>query len=295
MKIAIINGYPRAARDEFDRFEIPQGDELFDRILRELLPDGRWDVFHPADGDPALRLDEYDGYIWTGSNGTIYGDAPENKRQVEIMRAMFELDRPIWGSCWGLQVAALAGGGDVRAGRAGREWLAAREVVLNERGRGHAMFREKPECFDSLVMHLDEVTRLPEGAELLASNAHSEVQAFELRRGESTFWGTQYHPEFDFVTMARLLKSRAGALISEGHLTDESLKDVVENLNRVAENLKDEPDVVPEDLIDNVELAVLGDELELTWTVFNKSLKLLELSNWVEDQFLPSLKRRGRL
>jgi GMP synthase (glutamine-hydrolysing) len=43
--------------------------------------------------------------------------------------------------------------------------------------------------------HFDEVTRLPEGSELWATNAHSRIQAYI--NPQQRLLGTQFHPEFD--------------------------------------------------------------------------------------------------
>jgi GMP synthase (glutamine-hydrolysing) len=43
--------------------------------------------------------------------------------------------------------------------------------------------------------HFDEVTELPEGSALLATNPHSRIQAYINHR--QRLFGTQFHPEFD--------------------------------------------------------------------------------------------------
>ena len=43
--------------------------------------------------------------------------------------------------------------------------------------------------------HFDEVTELPEGAQLLATNPHTRIQAYV--NFEQHLLGTQFHPEFD--------------------------------------------------------------------------------------------------
>jgi GMP synthase-like glutamine amidotransferase len=43
--------------------------------------------------------------------------------------------------------------------------------------------------------HFDEAIELPEGSELLATNAHTRVQAY--MNPEQRLFGSQFHPEFD--------------------------------------------------------------------------------------------------
>jgi GMP synthase (glutamine-hydrolysing) len=56
------------------------------------------------------------------------------------------------------------------------------------------MFAGKGAVFDAPCIHYDEVTRLPDNATLLASNAHSVVQAAVVPVGRSEVWAVQYHP-----------------------------------------------------------------------------------------------------
>ena len=74
-------------------------------------------------------------------------------------------------------MAAVAAGGEVQKNPKGREWAFARDVHLTEAGKQHPLYKGKPSQFDGFIMHLDIVTRIPEGGTLLASNAHSNVQA----------------------------------------------------------------------------------------------------------------------
>ena len=84
------------------------------------------------------------------------------------------------------------------------------------------MYRDKPQAFAALCSHQDEVSVLPEGGTVLASNAISDVQAAEISRGEKCFWGVQYHPEFDFGIIAALVEKRADRHIREGLAVDQS-------------------------------------------------------------------------
>ncbi len=81
-----------------------------------MIPNGNLDILYVADLDVSLRegtsLQSFDGYIWTGSNLTLYHDVPEVTRQIELSRAIYEAGIPQFGSCWGVQMAAMAAGGE---------------------------------------------------------------------------------------------------------------------------------------------------------------------------------------
>ena len=163
-----------------------------------------------------MALTDFDGVVITGSPLSAYEDAPGVRRQIEVARAVFEAGVPTFGSCWGLQLMTAALGGTVRLNPRGREIGFARSIALNDAGRAHAMYRDKPTAFAAFCSHQDEVQALPEGGTVLASNAVSAIQAAEICRGDSCFWGVQYHPEFDFGILAALIDKRADRHIAEG-------------------------------------------------------------------------------
>ena len=74
--------------------------------------------------------------------------------------------------------------------------------------------------FDAPCIHYDEVTRLPDSATLLASNAHSLVQAAIVPVGRSEVWAVQYHPEFDIAQLVQLYTLYADDMIAQGFFAD---------------------------------------------------------------------------
>ena len=131
----------------------------------------------------------------TGSALNVYNGGPGITEQVEMCRAAMATGVPVFGSCWGLQVAVTAAGGEVVLNADGRELGIARKIRLTEAGQGHPLYDGKPDVFDAVAVHLDEVSRLPDGAVVLSCNGHSPVQALEFSvPGGSTFWGVQYQP-----------------------------------------------------------------------------------------------------
>ncbi|HRK19961.1 MAG TPA: type 1 glutamine amidotransferase, partial [Hyphomicrobiaceae bacterium] len=173
-------------------------------------------------GAVGLPLSDFDGAILTGSPWGVYEDRREIPDQIALARRLYEDGVPVFGSCYGLQLMAKALGGDVHVNPRGREVGVARAITLNEAGKAHAMLAGKPAVFDALCSHQDEVSRVPAGGVVLASNDVSHVQAMTVDRGASSFWGVQYHPEFDFLTIASILERTSARNIAEGLARDAS-------------------------------------------------------------------------
>lgn len=282
LKICIINGYPEKNRQALTDAGVAGADELYIRVLSKWIPDARLDVFMIADLGTGLpggaSLESYDAFIWTGSNLTIYEDDPRVTRQIEFARQVYEVGRPSFGSCWGVQMAAAAAGGEVRKNPRGRELGFGRKIRLTSEGRAHPMYEGKPDVFDGFIMHLDEVCRVPPGGRLLASNEHTPVQALEVTHKKGTFWATQYHPEYDLHEMARLFVARGEHLIKEGFFSGRA--DLEAKVSRM-ETLSRHPD--RRDL--RWDLAI-GDDLLV------EPLRQCELRNWLEKLVIPSLTSR---
>lgn len=221
-RILIVNCYPRASRENFDRSDVGHPHDLFRAFLAQEAPNATSEIVYIADPDFALpagtTIDDVDAVIWTGSDLTVYHtDDPRVSQQIEFARQLLEADVPCWGSCWGIQLASLVAGGEVAVNPRGREWGIARDITLTDAAATAPMHDGKPARFDGFIMHLDEVTRLPDGTPLLATNEHTSVQAAII----GSFWATQYHPEYDLHEMGRLIAARAAALVREGFFPDE--------------------------------------------------------------------------
>ena len=282
LAIAILNCYPRASRENFDRSDVGHPHDLYADFLRRYAPQASIDLLFIADADTTLpsgtNLQDYDAYIWTGSDLTIYHhDDPRVIRQIELAQAIFRAGVPCYGSCWGVQMAAVAAGGEVQKNPKGREWGLARDIRPTEAGRRSLLLAGKPDRYDGFIMHLDEVTHLPEGAMLLATNEHTHVQALEVQHENGVFWATQYHPEYNLYEMARLIAARAKPLIGEGFFeTPEEVQAYADKMRR----LHQQPDS-----------ETLRQELRVGDDILDAEIREQELRNWIDHLVLPSLKR----
>jgi GMP synthase (glutamine-hydrolysing) len=240
------------------------------RILRRIDPNLHIDIIAAADADaklpPHTGIADYDGVTMTGSALNIYHGGAPVTRQVELARAVMEAGVAFFGSCWGLQVAVTAAGGEVRANPRGREFGFARRILLTDAGRAHPLFEGKPAVFEAPTVHRDEIAALPPGAEVLASNDFG-IQSACFAYGRGTFWGVQYHPEYDFADIAAAALRYGQAFVTEGMFRDPvALGEFVADLNALQSHPADGP---------------------LTWkyglgrAVCVESLRLLEISNWL--------------
>jgi GMP synthase (glutamine-hydrolysing) len=244
-------------------------------VLRRIDPSLRVDVLAAADGAglPAgVALGSYDGVTVTGSALNVYHGGAPVARQVELAKAVFEAGVPFFGSCWGLQIAVTAAGGEVRAKPRGREFGFARRVVLTAAGREHPLFAGKPAVFEAPAIHRDYIASLPTGAQTLALNDFG-LQAASFTHGRGTFWGVQYHPEYDYQDIAAAAERYGQTLVGEGMFRDAaSLAAFAGELRALQANPADAPLLWKHGL---------GAGMQ------SEPLRLLEIRNWLQVQARP--------
>jgi len=146
----------------------------------------------PQDGLPA-DLDGYQGVVCLGGGMGAEDDA-EHPWLADVRRLLAKAAsqrRPTLGICLGAQLLAVATGGRVEVGRDGPE-VGPQLVAKKDAAWTDPLFAELPLMQDVVQFHTDAITRLPPGAELLASAPHYANQAFRLNR---CVYGIQFHIE----------------------------------------------------------------------------------------------------
>jgi GMP synthase (glutamine-hydrolysing) len=174
----------------------------------------------------AIDLDDWSGIVLGGGPFNM-SDPDEDKSAVQ-RRAEAELrdlagrvvaaDFPFLGACYGIGVLGSLAGGVVD--RTWGEPIGALPIRLTPDGRADPLFGVMPDPFTAYLGHKEAVTRLPDGAALLASTDTCPVHAFRLGRN---VYATQFHPELDAVAICDRIDAYSAHGYYEPH-ERESLK-----------------------------------------------------------------------
>jgi GMP synthase (glutamine-hydrolysing) len=223
MKLLVVEGNTKEIRKERSAFGIKPYHEMFTEMLFFLEPNAQVDSAFPTEGSSELpsieQLQSYDGVLITGSSLSVLENTPAVICQLDFIDKVFSSGVPIYGSCWGLQVATVVAGGKVAKSNNGLELGVSKPIVLTKEGEKSTYFnRKKP--FEALCIHYDEIKVVPKDAIVLATNRHSKVQALQFKYKNSLFFGVQYHPEFIPSVMARIICFLKDTLILKGHYSD---------------------------------------------------------------------------
>jgi GMP synthase (glutamine-hydrolysing) len=278
--ILVIDGNRAATREQQVAAGGQSSGEGYAQVLHELA-EVRCDIVRPADGEvylpEGIGLASYDGVAITGSALNVYDGGAHIERQIELARAVLAAGAPLFGSCWGLQVAVCAAGGRVERNPLGREFGFARRIELNAAGRAHPMFAGKQPVFEAITVHRDAIAELPPGSRVLASNDFG-VQAIEVSHARGRCWGVQYHPEYTFAEIAATALRSGTVLIDEELFADRAeLEAYVSDLRALMRDPRDR---------------------RLTWkhglgtALQSGEGRLVELRNWLEREVLPRAGQR---
>lgn len=161
-------------------------------------------VYEVTRGQFPERLDAHDGWIVSGSRRSTYEDEPWIHELEDLVRRIVAQRRRLVGICFGHQMTAQALGGLVEPAEVG--WgvgVKAFDVVAAP------AWMEPVEDFTILMSHRDQVTRLPEGAELIASADYCPVGAYRI---DDHVFCVQGHPEF-VPELSRILLAKRREVI----------------------------------------------------------------------------------
>lgn len=224
LRLLVVDAYEAAGRRALRASGVTPAGRLYARVLRETDASVEADILECEEAGAAVvdTVDPrtFDGLVWTGSNLTIHEPNELVRRQLRLAGAAFAAGVPQFGSCWAIQLAAVAAGGSCDRNPRGREFGIARAITVSDAGAQHPLLRGRAPVFETFASHEDRVVDLPPNALLLAGNAFCAVQALEVQHHGGVFWATQYHPEYDFHEVGRLAVLRRDQLLRERRFAD---------------------------------------------------------------------------
>ena len=150
--------------------------------------------------DAIPRLDAFDALMVMGGPMDVWQKAehPWLESEIATIREWVAgRKRPFLGFCLGHQLLAEALDGTVAPAR--EPEIGVMTVELTEAGKNSAFLSDIPHAFPCFQWHSAEVTRLPEGAEILASSPACAVNA--MAWGPHAF-SIQFHVEITATTVA---------------------------------------------------------------------------------------------
>lgn len=187
-------------------------------MFSALLPEFEFRYYDVCSGQFPESLDECDGYMCTGSRNSVYENIDWIKQLKQLVKQLYENQKPYVGVCFGHQMLGEALGGKVMKSPSGWNVGVHRFEMLTEED-WMVPFQEE---INLLMMCQDQVVEMPENSKVLAKTIHCPVGMFKV--GE-TMLGIQAHPEFPKKYEEALLKERVEIIgVEKVNSAMESLK-----------------------------------------------------------------------
>ena len=162
-------------------------------LFKRWFPDGcNSSVVYVNSGDSIPAPLRYSHVMHTGSSLSIRSDTDFLEDAESLVRRCAAERIPQMGVCYGHQLIcrALLGSSAVSVCPGGLE---AGWIDVEVTGTGLEIPGAAP-VFRVFQSHFDRVLRIPETAEVIAKNGHTEIQAFIDRK--NNLFSMQFHPEF---------------------------------------------------------------------------------------------------
>ena len=208
MKIGILQ-----ADSVLEQFQPRHGDyprmfmDLFGQAAGGAMP--RFDVINALRDGPYPSPAKCDAYVITGSRYSVYEDLPWLPGLVAFVRQALAAGRCLVGICFGHQLMAHFFGGRAERAPGWAVGVHGSRILCNE-----AWMTPPADAVNLLSSHQDQVTQLPDGAKLIASNDFCPIAGFTWGGQVLTFQG---HPEFPKAYSRDLMNMRRELLGPETH------------------------------------------------------------------------------
>lgn len=160
-----------------------QYNQLITRRIRELHVYSEL-LSHKKTAEEIQALGNVKGIILSGGPHSVY-----NEDSFKIDPAIYELDIPILGICYGMQLTTDMLGGKVQA--SDKREYGQHEIEVANTTDG--IFQGLSDREQVLMSHSDQVTEVPAGFTVTAHSPNTPIAAME--NTERRIYGVQFHPE----------------------------------------------------------------------------------------------------
>jgi len=226
LNVLIVEGNIREDSDFFIKAAGASAADNLKNLILKIQPSINAEIINPGHDEEtsnALKnMIKYNGIVFTGGAMRINDMTDVIKRHINFASNCFNQKKKILAICWGLQVCSAAAGGKVNPGINGAHIGIASDITINNEGEKHFIYKDKKKIFTSPAFNFDEVSELPKDAILLSSDKVNNIMGVSFNAGNSEIIGLQYHPDYEYFQMLKLIDGRKERLfVNKNFLNEE--------------------------------------------------------------------------
>lgn len=197
-------------------------DEVFKNLFKRYNESLIIDNFDLTKMNFPKDIHHYDLFISSGSQNSVYEDLPWINRFKDFVKLLNQHKKKFIGICFGHQMIAQALGGHVE--KSSKGWCLGihRFDVVHK----CSWLYEQLSDFDIIMSCQDQITKLPAGSQVVASNERCDYGIIQI--GEH-FLGIQGHPEWTKAYSKATIKDRKDKIsTADAKIALESLKQEID-------------------------------------------------------------------
>ena len=165
LNILIVEGNIRKDSEFFIKAAGASAADNLKNLILKIEPSAIAEIINPDHDDEttnALKdMSKYNGIVFTGGAMRLNDMTDVIKKHINFASNCFTQKKKILAICWGLQVCSTAAGGKVNPGKNGAHIGIASDVIINNEGEKHFIYKDKKKIFTSPAFNFDEVSELP--------------------------------------------------------------------------------------------------------------------------------------
>lgn len=213
-RILIVNGWSEEGDLAHLKAKCKLQSEIFVSLVKTVIKKSKIDIFNSYRPLQNLNLNTYNAFIWTGGGGNIYEKNFHNSSQLNLCEKILKLQKPLWGSCWGMQVVSKTLGVKVSKSKYPEFGLAKNIRIINPI-LNKSIYKNKNDEFDAPAHHYDIIETLPNS---FISISENNICYQSIYSQSMNIFCTQYHPELPYDYISNLMiywKNNYNSVFSE--------------------------------------------------------------------------------
>ncbi len=147
LNILIVEGNIKEDSEFFIKAAGASAADNLKNLILKIEPTTNIEIINPGNDNETANaiknMSNYNGIVFTGGAMRLNDMTEVIKKHINFASNCFNHKNKILAICWGLQVCSTAAGGKVNPGKNGAHIGIASNVVINNEGQKHFIYKDK--------------------------------------------------------------------------------------------------------------------------------------------------------
>jgi len=153
LNILIVEGNIKEDSEFFIKAAGASAADNLKNLILKIEPTTNIEIINPGNDDETANaiknMSNYNGIVFTGGAMRINDMTDVIKKHINFASNCFTQQQKILAICWGLQICTTAAGGKAHPATKGAHIGIASNVIVNDEGQKHFIYKDKEKIFIS--------------------------------------------------------------------------------------------------------------------------------------------------